>query len=185
MFKVGEKSKSVGADRDGSRDQILTRRRSMSKLAHLLHSKRSNPLQATVFCGVDVSAATLAVAIQQDDQPLEQREFANNASGHKALIACLHKRKAWARVSLEATGIYSLDLALALDAAEQIEVAVLNPKVVNRFAPTPPRPNTACARPRALAGESPRMPFPAWRAPTRTGLKLRTTSRHIDGLTVE
>jgi len=39
------------------------------------------------------------------------------------LIACLHKRKARARVSLEATGIYSLDLALALDAADEIEVA--------------------------------------------------------------
>jgi transposase len=42
------------------------------------------------------------------------------------------------RVSLETTGIYSLDLALVLDAAEGIEVAVLNPKVVNRlfFVPT-------------------------------------------------
>jgi hypothetical protein len=31
------------------------------------------------------------------------------------------------RVSLEATGIYSLDLALALDAEADIEVAVLHP----------------------------------------------------------
>ena len=157
----------------------------MSKLAHPLQSKRSDPLQATVFCGVDVSAATLAVAIQQDDQPLEQREFANNASGHKALIACLHKRKAWARVSLEATGIYSLDLALALDAAEQIEVAVLNPKVVNRFAQTLRRSKTDSADAQALAEYSRRMPFTAWRAPSRNGLQLRTISRHIDGLTVE
>ena len=40
------------------------------------------------------------------------------------------------RVCLEATGLYSLDLALALHAASGIEVAVLNPKVVNRFAAT-------------------------------------------------
>jgi hypothetical protein len=33
-------------------------------------SKLSNPIEAFVFCGVDVSAAMLAVAIQQDDQPL-------------------------------------------------------------------------------------------------------------------
>ena len=39
-------------------------------------------------------------------------------------------------MSLEATGIYSLDLAVALDAADGIEVAVLNPKVVHRFAQT-------------------------------------------------
>jgi transposase len=146
-------------------------------------SKLSNPLQATVFCGVDVSAASLAVAIQQDDQPVEQREFANSGSGHQALIACLHKRKAWARVSLEATGIYSLDLAL--DAAEQIEVAVLNPKVVNRFAQTFRRSKTDSADAQALAEYSRRMPFTAWRAPSRNGLQLRTISRHIDGLTVE
>jgi transposase len=148
-------------------------------------SKLFNPLQPAVFCGVDVSAATLAVAIQQDGQPLEQREFGNNAAGHKALIVCLHKRKALARVSLEATGIYSLDLALALDAAERIEVAVLNPKVVNRFAQTLRRSKTDSADAQVLAEYSRRMPFTAWRAPSRNGLQLRTISRHIDGLTVE
>jgi hypothetical protein len=54
-----------------------------------------------------------------------------SANGHRALIARLRKWKAAARVSsLEATGIYSLDLALALNAAEGIEVAALNPKAV-------------------------------------------------------
>lgn len=185
MFKVGEKSKSVDADRDGSRDHILTRRGSMSKLSRPLQSKQSDALQATVFCGVDVSAATLAVAIQQDGQPLEQREFANNSNGHKALIACLHKRKRRARVSMEATGIYSLDLSLALDAAEQIEVAVVNPKVINRFAQTLRRSKTDPADAWVLAEYSRRMDFVAWRPPSRHGLQLRTISRHIDGLTVE
>jgi transposase len=157
----------------------------MSKRSHPLQSKQSDPPQATVFCGVDVSAATLAVAIQQDRQALEQREFANNASGHKALIACLHKRKAWARVSLEATGIYSLDLALALDAAEQIEVAVLNPKVANRFAQTLQRSKTDSIAAWVLAEYSRRMEFTAWRPPSHNGLQLRTISRHINGLTVE
>jgi transposase len=148
-------------------------------------SKLSNPALATLFCGVDVSATTLAVAVQQEDQPLGQREFANSASGHKALIAWLRKRKATARVSLEATGIYSLDLALALDAAEGIEVAVLNPKAVNRFAQTLRRSKTDQADAQALAEYSRRMPFVAWRAPSRNGLRLRTISRHIDGLTVQ
>jgi transposase len=177
MFKVGAKSKSVCADRDGSRDHILNRRRSMSKV-----SKSTRPM---VFCGVDVSAATLAVAVQPEDQAVERREFANSASGHKALIAWLRKRKAAVRVSLEATGIYSLDLALALDAAEGIAVAVLNPKAVNRFAQTMRRSKTDKADAEALAEYSRRMPFVAWRAPDRAGLRLRTISRHIDGLTVE
>jgi transposase len=148
-------------------------------------SKRTNLTQAMVFCGIDVSAATLAVAVQQQDQPVEQREFANTASGHEALIAWLHKRKAAARVSMEATGIYSLDLALALDAAEGIEVAVLNPKAVNRFAQSLRRSKTDAADAQALAQYSRRMSFVPWRAPSREGLRLRTISRHIDGLTVE
>ena len=137
-----------------------------------------------VFCGIDVSAATLSVAVQQEDQPVEQRELANSASGHKALIAWL-RGKGPARVSLEATGIYSLDLALALDAAAGIEVAVLNPKVVNRFSQTLRRSKTDQADAQALAEYSRRMPFVPWRAPGRAGLGLRTLSRPIAGLTVE
>jgi transposase len=157
----------------------------MSKLSHPLQNQLSNPQPPTVFCGVDVSAATLAVAIQQDEHAVAQREFPNTDSGHKALIACLHKRKAWARVSLEATGIYSLNLALALDAADEVEVAVLNPKVVNRFAQTLRRSKTDSADAQVLAEYSRRMDFVAWRAPSRKGLQLRTLSRYIDGLTVE
>ncbi len=88
-------------------------------------------------------------------------------------------------MSLEATGIYSLDLALALDAAEQIEVAVLNPKVVNRFAQTLRRSRPTAADAWVLSEYSRRMAFTAWRAPDRNGLQLRTISRHIDGLSVE
>ena len=148
-------------------------------------SKLSYPEPAKVFCGIDVSAATLSVAVQQEDQPVQQREFANTASGHQALIAWLRRRKSPVRVSLEATGIYSQDLALALDAAQGIEVAVLNPKAVNRFAQTLRRSKTDTADAHALAEYSRRMPFVAWRAPDREGLRLRMISRHIDALTVE
>jgi transposase len=148
-------------------------------------SKQSNPTQAMVFCGVDVSAATLAVAVQQEDQPFEQREFDNSAAGHKALIAWLGKRATTARVSLESTGIYSMDLALALDAAVGIEVAVLNPKAVHRFAQTLRRSKTDAADAQALSEYSRRMPFTPWRAPSRNHLQLRSLSRHIDSLTAE
>lgn len=147
-------------------------------------SKLSHPEAAMVFCGIDVSAATLAVAVPAEDRAAEQREFFNTSSGHKALIAWLHK-KGRARVSLEATGIYSLDLALALDAAEGIEVAMLNPKAVHRFAQTLRRSKKDSADAQALAEYSRRMPFVAWRPPSREGLRLRTIGRHIDGLTVE
>jgi transposase len=148
-------------------------------------SKSIDRLQATVFCGIDVSAATLAVAVIEQDQPLQQREFVNRASGHKALIVWLGKRKAQVRVSLEATGIYSLDLALALNEAPGIEVAVLNPKMANRFAQTLRRSKTDAADALVLAEYSCRMPFTAWRPPSLSGLRLRAVGRHIVALVVQ
>ena len=137
---------------------------------------------ATVFCGIDVSATTLAVAVIEQDQPLQQREFANRPSGHKALIGWLGKRKACVRVSMEATGIYSLDLALALDAQTSIELAVLNPKLANRFQQTLSRSKTDAADAVVLAHYSQRMPFTRWQRPSLHGLQLRALARHIGAL---
>jgi transposase len=92
-------------------------------------SKRSTQTQEMLSWGIDVSAKSLTVAIHGVRPPVDQRSFPNNPNGHKALIVWLRKAKSPVRVSLEATGIYSLDLAFALDATEGIKVAVLNPKV--------------------------------------------------------
>ncbi len=154
MFKVGDKSESVTADRDGSRGRIL--------MPEAVMSKRSLQVQETMYGGIDVSAKSLAVAIQRVRQPVEQKSFPNNPNGHRALIVWLRKAKSPVRVSLEATGIYSLDLAFALDAAEGIEVAVLNPKVANRFAQTIRRSKTDAADAEVLAEYTHRMPFTAW-----------------------
>jgi transposase len=140
---------------------------------------------STVFCGIDVSAGSLSVALIELDGGVAQREFTNNASGHKALLGWLSKRNAKVRVSLEATGIYSLDLALALDGAAAIEVAVLNPKLVNRFAQTLRRSKTDAADAWVLAEYSQRMPFTAWRRPGANHLRLRTMGRYIESLVVE
>ena len=56
-------------------------------------SKVTRPKQAMVFCGIDVSAATLAVAVQQENQRFEERVFDNTASGHRTLIGWLRKNK--------------------------------------------------------------------------------------------
>jgi transposase len=153
-------------------------------------NKPSIPVQAGVFCGIDVSAASLAVAVIEQDQPdrkqrIERREFSNRPNGHKALIAWLGKRKARVRVSLEATGIYSLDLALALDAAPHIELAVLNPKMANRFAETLRRSKTDSADALVLAEYSLRMPFVAWAPPSLSGLRLRAVGRHAAALVAQ
>lgn len=147
-------------------------------------SKESGRSQGMVWTGIDVSAATLAVAVQQQGREgFRQKQFANSAPGHRQLIAWLLKCGDRVRVSMEATGTYSLDVALALDAAEGIEVAVLNPKTVNRFAQTLRRSKTDAADAVALAEYSRRMEFVPWQRPSRGGLELRTLSRHIATLT--
>jgi transposase len=148
-------------------------------------SKRSIQIQETLYCGIDVSAKSLTVAIQRVGQPVEHRSFPNDPNGHRALIVWLRKAKSPVRVSLEATGIYSLDLAFALDAAEGIEVAVLNPKVANRFAQTIRRSKTDAADAEVLAEYTHRMPFTAWIAPSSSSMRLRSIVRHVESLSVQ
>lgn len=143
-------------------------------------------IETTVFCGVDVSAATLAAAIEQEHGTgFEQRQFANSVSGHRQLMAWLLKRGSRARVALEATGVYSLDLALALDEAEGFEVEVLNPKKASDFARSLGRSKTDKADAVALAEYSRRMKFVPWRRPNRNVLELRALGRHMATLTEE
>jgi transposase len=148
-------------------------------------NKQVSAPQATVFCGIDVSAASLAVALIAPDGSFARREFSNNASGHEALSVWLKKRDSRVRVSLEATGIYSLDLALALDAEACVELMVLNPKLVNRFAQTVCRSKTDAADAMVLAEYSQRMPFYRWQRPAANHLALRTVSRYIGSLVVD
>ena len=78
---------------------------------------------------------------------------------------------------------FSLDVALALHAASGIEVAVLNPKMVHRFAATLCRSKTDPADAQVLAEYARRMPFQSWHPPQAAALELRTITRHIAALT--
>lgn len=148
-------------------------------------NKLASTQQATVFCGIDVSARSLTVAVIAAEEPLAQRAFSNGPSGHRDLILWLGKHKATVRVSMEATGIYSLDVALALEGKAGIEVAVLNPKLVNRFAQTLRRSKTDAADAVVLAEFSQRMPFTPWRKPGANLLRLRSMVRYLESLVVE
>jgi len=63
--------------------------------------------EATVFCGFDVSAKTLAVAVQREDRDgFDERELPNSRVGHQRLVQWLLQRGERVRVSLEATGVF-------------------------------------------------------------------------------
>jgi len=139
-----------------------------------------------VFCGIDVSAATLcAVAQREGEWKAEPRQFPNSGAGHRQLMGWLRKSGGAVRVTLEATGVYGLDLALVLDEAEGFAVEVLNPKKASDFARSLGRSKTDKTDAAALAEYSRRMPFVAWRRPERPVLELRALGRHMISLSEE
>ena len=136
--------------------------------------------------GIDVSKSTLDVAVRRSGQRLESARFANDAAGHRALIRWLTKRGAHARVVLEATGIYSLDLSMALHAARGVQVMVANPRAVKQFAGAlMQRAKTDLTAAVALREFALRMPFVAWQPPAAEVLALRGFARRIASLVAE
>jgi transposase len=137
-----------------------------------------------VFAGIDVSAKMLVVALQRDHQSGRQRrQFPNTIAGHKSLIQWLRKSTTRMRVCLEATGLYSLDLALALRRASGVEVMVANPRAIADFARALlQRSKTDSLDAEVILEFARRMPFVAWEPPIRQRLDLRALTRRMAGL---
>ena len=91
-------------------------------------------MKDTRLAGIDVGARNLKIEIESARDQRCRVEFANTPAGHRRLIRRLTQGGRRARVALEASGIYSLDLALALHRAPRIEVMVVNPRAARDFA---------------------------------------------------
>ncbi len=136
------------------------------------------------YVGVDVSAKTLAVIVEQDEERGPVLEFTNDRAGHRKLIALVTKRGRHARVVLEATGNYSLDLGLALHRAKRIEVMVVNPRALSQFAGAfLTRSKTDALDAEVIVEFAKRMPFKAWTPPDPECMDLRAISRRIEAMT--
>jgi transposase len=130
------------------------------------------------WAGVDVSAKTLSVCRWRDGAYAE-KEFVNDSAGHRELIRWLGKA---ARICMEATGVYHLAAALALDAAAS-EVMVVNPRVAKDFARAmSTRSKTDEVDARTLLEYVRRMEFQAWKRPSAAVLELRELARRITEL---
>ena len=115
--------------------------------------------------------------------PAQRREFLNTAVGHEGLIQWLSKSATAVQVCIEATGLYSLDLALALHRAEGIEVMVANPRAIADFAKALlQRSKTDQLDAEVMLEFARRMPFVAWQPPSSPQLDLRALMRRITGL---
>ncbi len=136
--------------------------------------------------GVDVDSQELVCVMQRDGERLPLATFANTAAGHKKFIRWVTKSGRTARVCLEATGIYSLEFALALHHATRVEVMVVNPRAIKDFARAcMQRAKTDAVDAGGILEFLQRMPFTAWQPPAPEILQLQAINRRIVQLTTE
>jgi transposase len=136
--------------------------------------------------GVDVDSEWLVCAMQRGGERQPLATFANSAAGHKKFIRWATKGARPARVCLEATGIYSLEFALALHHAKNVEVMVVNPRAIKDFARAcMQRAKTDAVDAGGILDFLQRMPFAAWQPPTPEILELQAINRRIVQLTTE
>ena len=119
-----------------------------------------------------MSAKTLMAKRRRKNGDTEEaREFSNDAAGHRELLKWIGKG---ARVCMEATGVYHLQLALMLVAA-RVEVMVINPRVAKDFGRAlMNRSKTDRVDASTLLEYVWRMEFVAWNAPRGAVLELRS-----------
>ncbi|MCP4003808.1 MAG: IS110 family transposase [bacterium] len=133
--------------------------------------------------GIDVSAKTFTAIIDHGGTRTEAFELPNDSKGHKKLIRMATRKGFSARVVLEATGVYSLDLALALHRAERVEVMVANPRTIGQFAGAYLRRSKTDTIDAGIIVEfAIRMEFDPWVPPEPHAFDLRAISRRIEGL---
>ena len=141
-------------------------------------SKSSPP----VFAGIDVGATELLLVIRKNAVSMKVQKFANTPAERLRLLKRL-ARVPGITVCLEATGVYSIDLALMLSDAG-VRLMVLNPKAAHNFAKVLLKNSkTDAVDADTLAQYAERMPYQPWLRPAAEALMLRTLARRINTLT--
>ncbi len=136
--------------------------------------------------GIDVSASTLQVALSISSEEIKQATFNNDQKGHRALMRWLTKKGRHVRVCLEATGLYSLPIALALHQHRRAAVSVVNPKAIAHYAQARlQRAKTDPIDARLILDYTQRMPFQPFQPPAPEVMQLQALTRRINQLNGE
>ena len=134
------------------------------------------------FVGIDVAAKTIDLVFRDDDKTSKSEQFSQTPDGHAAVVRKLQKL-APELIVMEATGIYYLDLAVAL-AKANLPVAVINPKSFHHFAALKLNGNKTDAVDAALLAEFAQCMRPRlWTQPQDELLGLRDIGRQLNRLT--
>lgn len=135
----------------------------------------------SIFVGLDIGSRTSIAGVRKDGRPAGQWEIAQTPAGRKAAVKKLKSLKPKSIV-MEATGIYYLDLAIDLHAAD-LPVSVINPKSFHNFAKLMLQNNKTDAIDAQLLSEyAERMTPRLWTPPSPAQLELRALGRHINRL---
>ena len=137
-----------------------------------------------LLVAIDVSAAELVVALAPEHgTPGAVSTYANTEAGHSALIKLITAKAGTARVILEATGVYSLRLSLALNQAPRVEVMVINPRAAKDYQRARlTRAKTDRVDALGLLDFLARMPFVPWTPPAPQVLGLQQLTRRMEQL---
>jgi transposase len=136
--------------------------------------------------GVDVDSKLLVCRRKLTNSKVAAKTFTNNPSGHHQFIDWATANGCTTRVCMEATGVYSFLFASTLHEANNIEVAVVNPRAIKNFAAARlQRGKTDELDARTILEYLSRMPFEPWHAPSKNLLELQLLSRRILQLTTE
>jgi transposase len=154
------------------------------------HASTTDPAGTYVgltYVGIDVGKEHLDVFARVQSGPKEQtrkHRFPNTAKGHRALARWIGREPA--RVALEASGRYSIDVSAALCEVETLALMVVNPRAAKQFGDSMMRRSkTDEIDADLLASYAQRMPFEAYEPPEAVFVELRAITRRIQALTVE
>lgn len=137
-----------------------------------------------IYAGIDVGSEELVVITCKEGRNSSPAVFPNNHSGHKRICRRITEAGFVTRVCVEATGVYTLDLAFALRAHPGIEVMVLNPKISRRFSEASgKRGKDDKVDAASLADFSRRMDFRPWEPPSEAAIEARMITRRVNSLT--
>jgi len=131
--------------------------------------------------GIDVAARSFDLTVRKDGKNQKRETFAQTPQGHRRAVKRLRSLQP-TRVVMEATGVYYLDLAMALHEAA-LPVCVINPRSFRHFADIKLSGSKTDAIDSALLAEyAERMEPTRWSPPPRLHLELRDLGRQINRL---
>ena len=135
--------------------------------------------------GIDISNEVFD-ATMKHSSGLVRKQFSNTKTGHRQFIRWALYQARSARICLEATGIYHLQLALTLDRHPDVEVMIVNPCAARRFAQAHMvRAKTDAVDADGLLQFIQRMAFQPWSAPREELLQLQSLAHRVAQLDKE